>query len=936
MSKILQLGEFDFEFPDDVPDEHAAALVREKFLPRIRAGEDFFPAMGRQFVESTKLTPATVEVAARTQGLEAVAPAQQPNVGAVGIPGLDTPALVAGPQSEAVNAQVEAERAAIAALRTRLQARTEEKLTPNVPLDPTFMQKVGGGLAQSGAPILGGLALAAIRQPGLAKTVGIGGAGLQAGAQIHEAAIAHGADPSIAGGAALLGGAAEFIPGAGAAYDIAAAVGRGFLSKTGAAGLREMSQEGQTAVLQAANERLLYNPDLTFGEAVDQVLIGSVAGGIAGGAIGAIGGVGDLVRPAVPNAIPGAPAPSPLDTELGDLAARAGAPPTAGAPAPTPATVGPPPGDGIAEPVAPAPIPPEVRAEPASPPPPPVEVTETPEKGARTGASPVVPGTEPAAPPAEPASAPVQGVFEAAGLAPPGAAPTYSTAQRADGSLQEPGTGVPVVTTTLAGEAGRGLAQQVFRILQRAGVPGRVFIGEGAELGQKGELASIGVTGDTPDTRLDNALGALLRVSIRNAAKGRRGVVDAFLATPEGTAARVQARTPTPEAREAYWQAFDQWVTRSLQTDTTGPLRPWLEGVRERVSRYEKAAAPFRPFGGPLLDLIAGAPTPGPVPTPAPTPVPTPAGAPKPLNAGDRTLKGVKRTAAGVYSTQAVPRWATEVASRVRAKLNLVQDIRIYMSSDLDTPAKVRAKLGDLNYGISEIQKVVNEATTPTIGGTGGRVFGRTAYGYIMLRDGDSKAKMLETMAHEVGHVVDYLTQLDLQAQAEPAVRKAHAVWKTSMQDKTVRDLITSKKLPRSRRAYHKGYKELLHRRVSDVPPSMLDYLLRYEEWVADEVAKYIYFETDIAQTVVEKYIAALADAWRKVYAAFKPFGLPDPSVKAWMERLQALRAPEPVAGGEAAVAASAVVEPVPQLAAFKRWFADSKVVDAKGEPLVV
>ena len=149
---------------------------------------------------------------------------------------------------------------------------------------------------------------------------------------------------------------------------------------------------------------------------------------------------------------------------------------------------------------------------------------------------------------------------------------------------------------------------------------------------------------------------------------------------------------------------------------------------------------------------------------------------------------------------------------------------------------------------------------------------------YVAFTKGTSTAKMLETLAHELGHV----HEREAFANADPATQKAIKAefekWKASTKGKTAQQLVESLRA----RAVGRSTTGLEGVAAKD----MTQYWTEFTEWYADQVSRWA-TTSEKPLTVVEKFFARLGAALKKFYYSLKGQKyLPSETMKQFLDKI--------------------------------------------------
>ena len=204
---------------------------------------------------------------------------------------------------------------------------------------------------------------------------------------------------------------------------------------------------------------------------------------------------------------------------------------------------------------------------------------------------------------------------------------------------------------------------------------------------------------------------------------------------------------------------------------------------------------------------------------------------------------------------------------------------------------------------------------------------------HIALSFNRPERAILETLAHEMGHILELSTFEQAPAETKSAIKAAYWKWYSTVKKPgtTARDLIDNL------RAYETA------RNTIGAPGTLakdLDpYWTGFPEWFAEQVSKWA--TSDKAPlSVVDRFFKKLADILRNFFVGEHAKFLPDANVAEWLNSLGTNPVSrknwvdslsETQAAGD--IRFSRIDTGSPE---FRAWFGDSKVVDENGNPLVV
>ena len=132
---------------------------------------------------------------------------------------------------------------------------------------------------------------------------------------------------------------------------------------------------------------------------------------------------------------------------------------------------------------------------------------------------------------------------------------------------------------------------------------------------------------------------------------------------------------------------------------------------------------------------------------------------------------------------------------------------------------------------------------------------------YILFTKSTNMSKMLETIAHEMGHVHQRLHYDNASETEKQPLREAHAKWVANQKGKTARELVNNL---RSRSA---GKLTLVPAGLN--ADQLRPYWTSFNEWYADQTARWA-VSAKQPTTIVEKFFRRLGVALRKFYQSLK------------------------------------------------------------------
>jgi hypothetical protein len=132
---------------------------------------------------------------------------------------------------------------------------------------------------------------------------------------------------------------------------------------------------------------------------------------------------------------------------------------------------------------------------------------------------------------------------------------------------------------------------------------------------------------------------------------------------------------------------------------------------------------------------------------------------------------------------------------------------------------------------------------------------------YIAYTQGSSTSKVLELLAHEMGHVHEKEVFANASPQEKKALREAHATWLEAQSKKSARELVLALRARVTGRNVKIG---------EDIPASKLTaYWKSFSEWYADQTSRWAVSD-EKPLTVVDKFFARLGAALRNFYKTLR------------------------------------------------------------------
>jgi Large polyvalent protein associated domain 38 len=136
---------------------------------------------------------------------------------------------------------------------------------------------------------------------------------------------------------------------------------------------------------------------------------------------------------------------------------------------------------------------------------------------------------------------------------------------------------------------------------------------------------------------------------------------------------------------------------------------------------------------------------------------------------------------------------------------------------------------------------------------------------FIVMKPGASRTYMLETLAHELGHVHEYEVYANAGAETQQALRTEFEKWLATNKPKTTREYLDAM------RAYEASQRTRVEN--PQMPAyQMPSYWREFTEWYADQMARWS-VSSEKPLSVVDKYFKKLADALKRFFNTIKGAG---------------------------------------------------------------
>ena len=205
----------------------------------------------------------------------------------------------------------------------------------------------------------------------------------------------------------------------------------------------------------------------------------------------------------------------------------------------------------------------------------------------------------------------------------------------------------------------------------------------------------------------------------------------------------------------------------------------------------------------------------------------------------------------------------------------------------------------------------------------------------LVLRPSTSKTKMLEIIAHEIGHIHEKFAFDSASEYTQKKIIKEFNAWFDKHGNISAKELVESMR-PRAMARATRFEDPMMQASKAKA------YWRSFGEWYADQVARWA-TSSEKPLTVVDKFFKKIADALKKFYATVKGQKyLPTESMKNFLDNIARQNAFDEIADrknkGQMALFADSLVQKTNKTDTpeFKRWFGDSKVVNEDGSPMVM
>lgn len=198
---------------------------------------------------------------------------------------------------------------------------------------------------------------------------------------------------------------------------------------------------------------------------------------------------------------------------------------------------------------------------------------------------------------------------------------------------------------------------------------------------------------------------------------------------------------------------------------------------------------------------------------------------------------------------------------------------------------------------------------------------------YITFTGSTSKTSMLETLAHELGHIHEKEVYRNASPELKSSIRNEFDKWLIARKGETARQFVNAL------RAKTGAKQTILHNETGSAE-ELSNYWRGFDEWYADQVSRWA-TTSDKPISIVEKFFSRLGKALRSFFSKVQNSQyLANETFKQYLETVHA--SPEPIVNltqdvtGPKAMLRTTVSE------SFQKWFGNSVVQNANGTPKVM
>jgi hypothetical protein len=214
----------------------------------------------------------------------------------------------------------------------------------------------------------------------------------------------------------------------------------------------------------------------------------------------------------------------------------------------------------------------------------------------------------------------------------------------------------------------------------------------------------------------------------------------------------------------------------------------------------------------------------------------------------------------GLLSSATMPEWMAGIAKEYHTLLGLKSKVRFYTLKDAVADAANFKHEPNFQISIDGFKKKTLHGSIVSL---------KDGSFLVITRGTGSKSRIIENIAHELGHALEAETWANLDDETKSAIQAEFDNWRATKPG-SLRDFYKSKKaLVGAKNAVRKI--DLIFgnydRQFEELAPELQDYLVDFHEWYADQVARWA-MSSDKPLTAVDKYFKKIADALRKLYTA--------------------------------------------------------------------
>ncbi len=258
-------------------------------------------------------------------------------------------------------------------------------------------------------------------------------------------------------------------------------------------------------------------------------------------------------------------------------------------------------------------------------------------------------------------------------------------------------------------------------------------------------------------------------------------------------------------------------------------------------------------------------------------------------------------------------------------------DVRVFLYHGKD----VRGRAKELNIHSSYYPIMARAIPTENQRGATVQIGPEGKDFMLFVNDNMSEAETLETIAHELGHMIEKISFNNAPTDVQNAIRDEYDTWLAQSKDVTLRELAHS--LRNRNMASYMDTSAKADTKVSSMSARERKYWQGFDEWFADNVSRWA-TTADKPLTITEKFFSKVGQMMRDLVAAVTGRKYPPAkTVKEFMDSMGPGSADMWMAGQSTSGQA---IQPLQTASAkdeaLRKWFGDSKVVDKGGKPLVL